>query len=440
MTFGVHCSWNSPNLSAKLTGRYVMGAPLSIVEPHEARGRRSPHRHHPAVAVVALAVLDGLDRVVEALQRLADLSPKERLVAHHRKIAGALGLEHRAVAFTTPIKNHIGVTIGIGTATGQANGQTTRQSGDLHLVLNILLVLLPTPIFALIWTEFGPTVIVASSRAWQGIRIEDDHAAVELAPNGVAIVVADDPVGIGPALENQAAAVTVLTVKPQPAGALVEFEAQVRAVRHRALRDEAAVGRDEDDAEKGDGFECHGGGKPGRKLPQRPQHRRREAAQQGSFWSGGWRHPRRRTALPCPLAMLVAQLVGVEAVLEQVRGAPEPLQARLVEPVYRDFQPEKLRLDQIAVIERRDDAGEHDRQAPQSYVVIEDGAREKGDGIGTGGAIAAAWKATHQNAIGAEHDTLGVDRQALAMGPALVELSHGREWEHAVLRTLFAYI
>jgi len=92
------------------------------------------------------------------------------------------------------------------------------------------------------------------------------------------------------------------------------------------------------------------------------------------------------------------------------------------------------------VIERRDDAGEHDRQAPQSYVVIEYGAREKGDGIGTGGAIAAAWKATHQNAIGAEHDTLGVDRQALAMGPALVELSHGREWEHAVLRTLFAYI
>src|SRR6266851_4435911 len=32
MTFGVHCSWNSPNSSAKLTGRYVMGAPLSIVE------------------------------------------------------------------------------------------------------------------------------------------------------------------------------------------------------------------------------------------------------------------------------------------------------------------------------------------------------------------------------------------------------------------------
>src|SRR5258708_34887085 len=84
MTFGVHCSWNSPSLSAKLTGRYVMGAPLSIVEPHEARGRRSPHRHHPAVAVVALAVLDGLDRVVDALQRLARLvlgAEAQRLVA-----------------------------------------------------------------------------------------------------------------------------------------------------------------------------------------------------------------------------------------------------------------------------------------------------------------------------------------------------------------------
>src|SRR5260370_36162372 len=88
MTFGVHCSWNSPNLSAKLTGRYVMGAPLSIVEPHEARGRRSPHRHHPAVAVVALAVLDGLDRVVEALQRLAGLvlaaKPQRLLAARDR--------------------------------------------------------------------------------------------------------------------------------------------------------------------------------------------------------------------------------------------------------------------------------------------------------------------------------------------------------------------
>jgi len=34
-----------PELVREIDRAILMGAPLSIVEPHEARGRRSPHRH-----------------------------------------------------------------------------------------------------------------------------------------------------------------------------------------------------------------------------------------------------------------------------------------------------------------------------------------------------------------------------------------------------------